>query len=585
MTAIPAEHESRVPQIIHQWFAVPTDDEDLSRLSRLFNILMLMSVLFSLLFALVYLFANNNGWIETSLTLLLQMGFALSFVPLGLFCWWQTKRGNIRSTFTLYIWLCGLIITAGVALFGGSRSPWWVLYFWPLSLSGIFLSLWYAPVMVIGVLFYYVVLFYLIKSGIYVPLVPQSPDLFWFVNQALILMLLTAIPGIATFLNVWSTRDYLEKLTYTAANLEQTRSELVTRVDARTSVLRKRAEQFQAIAELSHAASSIRNLQELLDTTTQLVTEQLGFYHAGIFLIDPTNVWAVLRSASSGGGQQMLARGHRLRVGQQGLVGYVSETGLARRVSSVGEDAVWVNNPDLPDTQAEVALPLIAQDTMMGVLDIQTTVEAAFSEEDEAVLRILADNIAIAIANTRSFEETHEALARLSRYQEQDALRAWQQALARRDMRLDYVYASGLVNRAETTKGEEKAVAQTIATLRAVRTSEPRPGVHLLEAPITIRRQKLGVLSFEKDIPWTNEQVQLTSFVVQQLNLALENAQLLEETSLRANQQRARSEIMTRLRVGGSTDAIMRSAVEELGRALHVDRSRIQLLPQGEDAR
>jgi len=90
------------------------------------------------------------------------------------------------------------------------------------------------------------------------------------------------------------------------------------------------------------------------------------------------------------------------------------------------------------------------------------------------------------------------------------------------------------------------------------------------------------VLSFEKSVPWAEEQIQLARFVVEQLDLALDNARLLEETRLRANQERARSDIVGRVRAMTSTDAILRNAAHELGLALQVERSRIQLLPPGE---
>jgi GAF domain-containing protein len=115
-----------------------------------------------------------------------------------------------------------------------------------------------------------------------------------------------------------------------------------------------------------------------------------------------------------------------------------------------------------------------------------------------------------------------------------------------------------------------------------VTTQVTETGQHLLLAPIRIQNRNLGVLTFEKSIPWAEEQIQLARFVVEQLDLALDNARLLEETRLRANQERARSDIVGRVRAMTSTDAIMRNAARELGLALQVERSRIQLLPPGE---
>ncbi len=580
MTTDPQPWHRRFFEGVQRALSVPTKDEELRRLGMLFNVMMLMSMCFSLLFFATYWLARREGLITSARDLWLQGSYALSYVPLALMGLVLIKQGRVRPAFSMYIWGCFLTTTVAIYVLGGSYSPIWLMYFWPMSLASTFLPAFTLVVMVVGILLYFALMFLFAGLGHYAPLAPQSATLFWFTSQSLTLMLLTAIPGIVSYLNAHSVQSVFRRLQNTAFTLDETRRELEGRVNARTAVLQKRAEQFQAIAELGRVIASILDVQRLLETSVRLIAERLHFYHVGIFLIDPSGEWAVLQAASSEGGERLLARGYRLHVGEAGVVGYVSRTGLPRFVFDVGEDAVWFNNPDLPETRSEIGLPLMAREQLVGVLDIQTESVAAFTDEDVTVFRILADSIAVAISNTRSLAETQETLERLSRYQEQDALRAWRHALARRDMQVDYAYASGLVSR---VSADEIALPVELQAITDVMTTETASGQHLLLAPISIRRQKLGVLSFEKPTPWTDEQLQLTHFVVEQLELALDNARLLEETTLRANQQRARSEITARVRLGGSTDAIMRGAVAELGRALQVDRSRIQLLPPGEE--
>ena len=103
-------------------------------------------------------------------------------------------------------------------------------------------------------------------------------------------------------------------------------------------------------------------------------------------------------------------------------------------------------------------------------------------------------------------------------------------------------------------------------------------GRYLLLAPVRAAGRDLGVMSFERRKPWSDEALHLVRAVMAQLDLALENARLLEDTRLRATQEAARGEIVARIRATTSTDAILRNAAEELGRALQVDRSRIQLV-------
>ncbi|MEA3396121.1 MAG: GAF domain-containing protein, partial [Chloroflexota bacterium] len=104
-------------------------------------------------------------------------------------------------------------------------------------------------------------------------------------------------------------------------------------------------------------------------------------------------------------------------------------------------------------------------------------------------------------------------------------------------------------------------------------------GQYLLLAPLRVQQRTLGALSFRAARPWTEEEQRLVASVVTQLGLALENARLLEDTRLSAQQEKARSEIVGRVRSSMQVDTVLRSATEELGRALGVERVRIQLLP------
>jgi GAF domain-containing protein len=144
-------------------------------------------------------------------------------------------------------------------------------------------------------------------------------------------------------------------------------------------------------------AAFIRDVDALLDQVVRLISERFGFYHAGIFLTEGDQ--AILRAASSEGGQRMLARSHRLAVGKVGLVGYVTGTGRPRIALDVGSDAVHFANPDLPHTRSEMALPLRAGERIIGALDVQSTEPNAFEESDAVVLQTMADQLATALEN------------------------------------------------------------------------------------------------------------------------------------------------------------------------------------------
>ena len=198
-----------------------------------------------------------------------------------------------------------------------------------------------------------------------------------------------------------------------ADHLQTLYNELEERVRERTRALQeanyalqRRAIQLEASAEVSRSIISIFNVDELLRRAVNLIRDRFGFYHAGIFLMDETGEWAVLREATGEAGAQMKAQGHRLQVGETSMVGWTALHRRPRIALDVGEDAVHFANPLLPYTRSEMTLPLMVGGRLLGVLDVQSTEEAAFDEDDIRTLQSMADQLAIAIENARRLSET-----------------------------------------------------------------------------------------------------------------------------------------------------------------------------------
>lgn len=176
----------------------------------------------------------------------------------------------------------------------------------------------------------------------------------------------------------------------------------------------QRAVRLEAASEVARGATAILDVDQLLDETVQLISDKFGFYHAGVFLVDEQGEYAILQSVSSEGGRRMLARGHKLAVGKVGIVGHVTGYGEPRIALDVGADAVFFDNPDMPETRSEMALPLISRGRVIGALDVQSKQEAAFTSEDVATLQTMADQLANAIENARLYEETTSRAERLA---------------------------------------------------------------------------------------------------------------------------------------------------------------------------
>ena len=214
-------------------------------------------------------------------------------------------------------------------------------------------------------------------------------------------------------------------------------NELEDRVRSRTDELAKqneflqfRSRQLETVSEVARSITAASELETLLGRVTSLISERFGFYHVGIFLVDEQNEYAILRAANSEGGQRMLARHHKLLVGQVGIIGYVTGKGEPRVATDVGKDAVSFNNQDLPQTRSEMGLPLRLGDQIIGALDVQSEVSNAFSQEDIELFSILGDQIAIAIANNRLLSETAKALEEMRKVHQQYLKQEWGREIA-----------------------------------------------------------------------------------------------------------------------------------------------------------
>jgi GAF domain-containing protein len=321
-------------------------------------------------------------------------------------------------------------------------------------------------------------------------------------------------------------------------------------VAQRTADLARRTAQLEAAATVARRAAEIRDLDTLLNETVRLISDRFGFYHAGIFLVDEAGEYAVLRAASSEGGQRMLARGHRLAVGKVGIVGTVAGTGKPRIALDVGADAVFFDNPDLPLTRSEMALPLKVGERVIGVLDVQSVEPAAFTEEDVSVLQTLADQVALAIENARLLEESRRALEELERLYGSRAREAWQVWAAFRPAAYRYTGVD---------------VEPLPAPVPLTGEGDGRQ----LAVPIRLWGQAIGTVLLkrtEEQPPWSPEERRLAEEMGEQIALALENARLIAETESRAARERLLSEMTSRLTRSLDMDALLEVAVRELAR-------------------
>jgi GAF domain-containing protein len=163
----------------------------------------------------------------------------------------------------------------------------------------------------------------------------------------------------------------------------------------------RRARGLEAAAQVSRAASSILEMDELLTTSVDLIRDHFDLYYVGLFLLDPQANVAALQAGTGEAGRAMLAQGHKLAVGGDSMIGQCVAHKEARIALDVGLEAARFDNPLLPETRSEMALPLIARGEVIGALTVQSTQETAFSDKEVIVLQTMADQLANAIANAQ----------------------------------------------------------------------------------------------------------------------------------------------------------------------------------------
>ncbi len=353
--------------------------------------------------------------------------------------------------------------------------------------------------------------------------------------------------------------------------LQELNQSLEDRVVSRTEELeianqrnKKRAGQFEAIAQVARATTANQDMDSLLPRLAQLISERFGFYHTGIFLLDENREFAVLRATNSTGGKRMLERGHKLKTGQTGIVGYVTSTGTPRIALDVGNDAAFFDNPDLPDTHSELALPLRVGDDVIGALDVQSTEANAFQQEDIEVLSTLADQVSIAIQNARSYETSQKVLDEERKASGVYLRDSWQTLQAQNEA-VGYL-SSGktlkLLDQPLTSRQIEMAITNKVTIKESSETAAS------LAVPIRLRGNVIGVMDIRvpEEHEWETDEVDIVEAVAERLSLALESTLLLKSTQRRAEIERVTADISGKISASSQFDSILRTTAEELSR-------------------
>lgn len=504
-----------------------------------------VTIIFLILFIITFVRSINTNIRSVTLAFLYIATGVLSILSSG-----------INSNAILYFFTSVLLL--GILL----RGLWWVA---GLVFEGILIS-----VMGILIQFNWIQLDALLFES--------SSMVNWFTTITMTLfMALVVVSPLAQYLSALrvknTTLDSEKEIQETNnVRLNERISDLETEVDRRRSKM-------LAARQISREISQQSSLQDLLNDSVDLVCTQFEFYYAAIFLSDERNEFAVLRAASGEAGKQLLSQGHKLRIREEGIVGYVVSRGETRLALDVGEDSVHFKNPLLPGTRSEVGIPLKTGSKIIGALDVQSDKETAFSEEDIDILQSIADQLASAIDKSIYITDLESQINELLIGSGESTRGVWRSHLYGSRRNLSFTYRDDQLTSEPSTpllSDISEATTETYSSDGEVGESNPIETVYSL--PIKLRDQALGMIKVRysgKKMPV--RMINLVKIATDRLAVALENARLLENIQERAEREHTVGEISTKVRSSQTIEAIMQTAVSELGKTLGVNEVSIQL--------
>ncbi|HVU09638.1 MAG TPA: GAF domain-containing protein [Phototrophicaceae bacterium] len=365
-----------------------------------------------------------------------------------------------------------------------------------------------------------------------------------------------------------------------AASFVNMREQVHTLIEDLENRVAARTRDISATQDISRYAATQRDLQTLMERVVDLIVERFpNIYHAQIFLIDDDHQDAVLRASTGEAGKQLLSRGHRLGIGSLSVIGQVTQQGrlIVARDASVSQ--MHRRNEFLPETRAEVAIPLRVGETIIGALDVQSKIRDTFDDDQINVLQTMADQIAVAIQNARLYQESIRRFAEVEASNRDATRRAWQEFM--RDQRMnEIVREAGFPTTLDVTSLRQRAIDSGEAAIGQVTERETIP----IAVPVQLRGQVLGAIEWE--IPaqtLSEEKIELAKELANRLALSLDNARLFQESQRATERERLVNNIAAKLTAQTTINDILQTAVREVGQALRAPQVSIRLNGSGHE--
>jgi GAF domain-containing protein len=324
--------------------------------------------------------------------------------------------------------------------------------------------------------------------------------------------------------------------------------------------------------KVGQRALTIKDLDELLPTITEFIREQFNLYYTQVYFVDDLGRNLILRAGTGTVGQTLIARRHSLPIGPGSIVGRVAAERKSIVVPDTQNSDIHKANPLLPETRCELAVPLILEDRIIGVLDMQANKVNTFTENNMTVFEALATQLAISIDSAQQWALAQEAQRKSEEAVRQLTRQSWTETLAARRKTPGFMYDLSAIMPLSDF-GTEAANAETII-------QNPKSKIQNgTSVPVVVQNQPIGQLKVqmppEKNL--AEEGQALLAAVAQQLAQKIENLRLLEETRQRATREQIARQITDKIRASRDIETALKIAAAELSKVLSTSKAVIDL--------
>ena len=558
-----------IEQMVRYLAAPNFDNEEENRQANLVNIISLtqsVAALFGIIASLLLGSGNLKIAVTSGIFLLLATTSQLFL-----------KLGKMRLSSELLIFGSWIVTTLAVYSMGGISHPFVNIYFIVLIATALILGGRSTIILAGLTIFAMLVLTVADQLGM-ITQINVSPQERWITESLLLIFSAVLLFFGINSLSQALLRSYRSQVSLAKSNrkLATIQTSLEEQIIESTARLQQRSRYLEASIEIGRAASTILSSDELMKRVVDLLQTRFDLLYVGLYLIDPSGEWAVLKAGSGETGKGIQARADRIKVGN-GTVGWSIANAQSRVTMTTQEDSIRMGTPELSETRSEAALPLRSKGNVIGAIAMQSSQVHTFDDDMVLVLQTMADQVAIAIDNVRLFAENQTALESARQAYGEISQRAWNELFKTRSQ-FGYRYSGKDIYPIE---GEwQPGMIQAAQTGQRMENTEDEASS--LVIPIKVRDQVVGALNFRKEgsgKKWTPEETSLLETLTEQLGVAVESARLYEETQRRAERERLAGEIGAKLRASNDPRTILQTAVQELRQALQANRAQVLLQP------